>query len=189
MTSTRPYLIRAFYEWIVDNNATPYIVVNAGADYVEVPKEYVEGGQIVLNISMMAVQGLILGPQAVEFQARFGGRAQKIYIPCYAIMAIYAKENGRGMVFAEEEGLDDQNLPGPESGSESHMDATASRSHSEGASVKPLPVKSLKEVPSIKPNVPKDNKDGDDKDGGSDGSGGGGKGKKSGDRTHLKVIK
>lgn len=109
MTSTRPYLIRAFYDWIVDNQCTPHIVVNAGADRVEVPREYVKDGQIILNVAMTAVQGLKLGDNAVEFQARFAGQARRVYAPVKAIIAIYAKENGRGMVFAEEES--DPTLP------------------------------------------------------------------------------
>lgn len=103
MTPTKPYLIRAFYEWIVDNDCTPYIVVNAELDYVDVPAEYVESGQIVLNIAMDAVQELELDNDAVTFKARFSGKTRDLYIPSYAVMAIYAKENGRGMVFAEEE--------------------------------------------------------------------------------------
>jgi len=103
MTSTRPYLIRAFYDWIVDNDCTPHIVVNAELPKVDVPKEYVEGGQIVLNVSVAAVQGLRLGDQAVEFQARFSGQVRRVYAPVTSILAIYAKENGRGMVFAEED--------------------------------------------------------------------------------------
>jgi stringent starvation protein B len=112
MTSTRPYLIRAFYDWIVDNDCTPHIVVNAGFLGVEIPKEYVENGQIVLNISLTAVQGLHLGEKAVEFQARFGGQIRRIHAPIFSILAIYAKENGRGMVFAEE----DSDPPFPPSG-------------------------------------------------------------------------
>ena len=103
MTSTRPYLIRAFYEWIVDNGCTPHIVVNAEAPAVDVPTEYVEGGQIVLNIAMAAVQSLQLDNDAISFQARFGGVARYVFVPVRAVMAIYAKENGRGMVFAEED--------------------------------------------------------------------------------------
>lgn len=103
MTSTRPYLIRAFYDWIVDNGCTPHVVVNAGATGVEVPEEYVDGGQIVLNIAVSAVQGLRLGDHEIEFQARFGGKVRRVYAPINSILAIYAKENGRGMVFAEEE--------------------------------------------------------------------------------------
>jgi stringent starvation protein B len=103
MNSTRPYLIRAFYEWIVDSDCTPHIVVNAEAKDVMVPREFVEGGQIVLNISMPAVQNLALNNEAVSFQARFGGVAHDVYVPVTAVMAIYARENGRGMVFSEEE--------------------------------------------------------------------------------------
>lgn len=103
MTSTKPYLLRAFYDWIVDNQCTPHIVVNATAAHVEVPEEYIENGQIVLNVAMSAVHGLQLGDNAVEFQARFGGRVRQVYVPMLAIIAIYAKENGRGMVFSEEE--------------------------------------------------------------------------------------
>ena len=174
MTSTRPYLIRAFYEWIVNNNCTPYIVVNAGADYVEVPMEYVEKGQIVLNISLMAVQGLILGEEAIEFQARFGGRARKIYAPCHSIMAIYANENGRGMVFAEEENFEEQNL------SESPI--------KNPSKLNPAKSPFLTEISSIKQSSKQEQKEGDP-DSTGDGSGGSGKGKKSGDRSHLRVIK
>jgi stringent starvation protein B len=103
MTSTRPYLLRAFYDWIVDNGCTPHIVVNAILPDVEVPLEYVESGQIVLNVSLSAVQGLILGDQSIEFKARFSGVVRHVYIPIRAVLAVYAKENGRGMVFSEEE--------------------------------------------------------------------------------------
>lgn len=104
MTPTRPYLIRAFYDWIVDNHCTPHIVVNATASDVEVPEEYIDGGQIVLNIAVAAVHGLHLGDDAIEFQARFGGRVRRVYTPISSVLAIYAKENGRGMVFSEEDG-------------------------------------------------------------------------------------
>lgn len=113
MTSTRPYLIRAFYEWIVDNSCTPHLVVNATMPDVVVPQEYIENGQIVLNISVTAVSGLLLGDYAIEFQARFGGKVRKVFAPVKSILAIYAKENGRGMVFAEEDG--EQPLPPPPS--------------------------------------------------------------------------
>ncbi len=103
MTSTRPYLIRAFYDWIVDNHCTPHLVVNVHATHVDVPNEYVENGQIVLNIALSAVSAFKLGEEAIEFQARFGGRVRSVYVPHRAVLAIYARENGRGMVFAEEE--------------------------------------------------------------------------------------
>lgn len=118
MISTRPYLIRAFYEWIVDNDCTPHVVVDAEADNVEVPREFVENGQIVLNIAMVAVQNLTLKNDAVSFQARFGGVAHNVYVPVQAVVAIYARENGRGMVFSEEDD-DDTTAPPPEKSSSS----------------------------------------------------------------------
>ena len=90
MTSTRPYLIRAFYDWIVDNNCTPHIVVNATHENVMVPRQYIENGQIVLNVAVSAVQALVLGDEAIEFQARFGGQVNKVYAPVSSILAIYA---------------------------------------------------------------------------------------------------
>lgn len=109
MNSTRPYLIRAFYEWIADSNCTPHIVVNADKPEVLVPTEYVDGGQIILNIAMPAVQDLELGNDAISFKARFSGVAHDIYVPIPSVMAIYARENGRGMVFSEE----DEEIPPP----------------------------------------------------------------------------
>ncbi len=113
MISTRPYLIRAFYEWIVDSECTPHVVVNADFDNVDVPRSYVESGQIVLNIAMQAVKELSLKNEAITFQARFGGVAHNIYVPVQAVMAIYARENGRGMVFSEEDEEDDTDAPPP----------------------------------------------------------------------------
>jgi stringent starvation protein B len=109
MTSTRPYLIRALYEWIVDNQLTPYIVISAEETGVQVPKQYVEAGRIVLNVSPSAAQGLQIGNEWVEFNARFSGVARLVTAPIQAVMAIYARENGRGMVFGEEEEEDDSN--------------------------------------------------------------------------------
>ena len=125
MTATRPYLIRAFYEWIVDNNCTPHIVVNADILGTDVPREYIEGGQIVLNISMTAVQTLSLSNSGISFQARFNGIVRQVSIPINAVMAIYARENGRGMVFTE-----DDNEPPPEEGKEE----TAKKSGKSGRS-------------------------------------------------------
>ncbi|ACR11022.1 stringent starvation protein B, hypothetical [Teredinibacter turnerae T7901] len=103
MTSSRPYLIRALYEWIVDNDFTPHIVVNALAGGVEVPQKYVnKEGQIVLNIAPRAVASLELGNKAISFNARFGGIPTDIYVPCYAVLGIYARENGQGMMFDAE---------------------------------------------------------------------------------------
>jgi len=103
MTTTRPYLIRAFYEWIVDNHCTPYIAVDATLPHTEVPKEYVDNGKIILNVSMTAVRNLELHNDYIAFSAQFGGRSRDIYVPIIAVIAIYAKENGKGMVFTEEE--------------------------------------------------------------------------------------
>lgn len=103
MTSSRPYMIRALYEWITDNDFTPHIVVNAHAPNTEVPQEYVnKDGQIVLNIAPRAVATLDLGNKAITFNARFGGVPMDIYVPCYAILGIYARENGQGMMFDPE---------------------------------------------------------------------------------------
>ncbi len=96
--STRPYLIRALYEWCSDNALTPYIAVLAD-DTVQVPREYVQNGEIVLNISMDATSGLKLGNEYVEFKARFGGVAREIIVPMDRVIAIYARENGQGMAF------------------------------------------------------------------------------------------
>ena len=107
MNSSRPYLLRAFYEWIVDNKSTPYLVVDADYPGAHVPKEYVENGRIVLNVSPEAVRSLLLANDHVKFNARFGGVPIDIYIPMRAISAIYAKENGRGMVFKDDDEDDD----------------------------------------------------------------------------------
>lgn len=102
MTSTRPYLIRALYEWMEDNGMTPHILVDAEAPGVTVPKQHVREGQIVLNINPAAVRDLRLGNDWIEFSARFGGVARVIQIPVTAVLAIYARENGQGMAFGEE---------------------------------------------------------------------------------------
>lgn len=98
VSSTRPYLIRALYEWCSDNGFTPYIAVRAD-DSVQVPREYVQGGEIVLNISFDATSGLKLGNEYIEFKARFAGIQREIFIPVDRVMAIYARENGQGMAF------------------------------------------------------------------------------------------
>ena len=102
MTSTRPYLIRAFYEWIVDNDLTPHMIVNAEQEHVTVPREHVEKGKIVLNISPSAVKALDLGNDWICFNARFGGKSLDIGLPPNAVLGIYARENGQGMLFQEE---------------------------------------------------------------------------------------
>ncbi|MBX9704800.1 MAG: ClpXP protease specificity-enhancing factor [Gammaproteobacteria bacterium] len=103
LTSNKPYLLRAFYEWIIDNGCTPYLIINAEVEDVIVPRQYVDDGRIVLNIAESAVRGLEMSNDAIEFDARFGGVAVTVYAPMIAVVAIYAHENGRGMVFTEED--------------------------------------------------------------------------------------
>jgi len=103
MTPSRPYLIRALYEWITDNGWTPYLLVDARAKGVMVPSEHVENGKIILNIDSQAVYDLDLGNEAICFSARFGGKSIDIVVPVKGALAIYSKENGQGMVFSEED--------------------------------------------------------------------------------------
>lgn len=97
-TSTRPYLIRALYEWCTDNGFTPYVAVLVD-ETVQVPREYVKNGEIVLNISYDATSSLKLGNDFIEFKARFAGTAREIMVPVNRVIAIYARENGQGMAF------------------------------------------------------------------------------------------
>lgn len=102
MNSSRPYLVRALYEWIVDNDMTPYMLVDAFAEGAQVPQAHIEDGKIVLNISPNAADGLILGNQLIEFSARFSGVETAVIVPVIAVLAVYAQENGQGMLFAED---------------------------------------------------------------------------------------
>lgn len=103
MTPTRPYIIRAMFDWIVDNDMTPHLIVDAGREDVRVPRNYVQDGKIVLNISPTAVQELELNNGYIAFRARFGGRPETVSFSPAAVLAIYARENGRGMAFEEDE--------------------------------------------------------------------------------------
>ena len=103
MTSSRPYLLRAMYEWIVDNGMTPHVLVDTSNDRVMIPRQYEEDGRIVLNISPTAVQSLDIGNEALNFDARFDGNAMDVFVPMEYILAIYTRENGQGMLFADEE--------------------------------------------------------------------------------------
>lgn len=109
MTPKRPYLLRALYEWIVDNDLTPHLVVDATIVGTVVPQNFVSEGQIVLNISPTAVQGLQLADHEVRFSARFGGQPMQVIVPMTAALAIYARENGAGAMFEAEPELD--NMP------------------------------------------------------------------------------
>ncbi|MDF9433480.1 MULTISPECIES: ClpXP protease specificity-enhancing factor [Chromohalobacter] len=102
MLSSRPYLARALYEWLLDNEQTPYIVVDAEQDGVSVPRQYVQNGQIVLNIAPSAVRDLYIENAAVTFGARFSGQPMQVIVPMEALIALYARENGVGMVFGHE---------------------------------------------------------------------------------------
>jgi stringent starvation protein B len=104
MSSNRPYLLRAIYDWITDNQLTPYVLVDATVEGVRVPPQVVKNGQVVLNLAMRAVAHLELGNDAISFQARFSGVSHAIRIPVQAVLALYAQENGQGMMFPAEEG-------------------------------------------------------------------------------------
>lgn len=99
MVPNKPYITRAFYEWIVASECTPYLVVDTTVDYVEVPEEYIDNNQIVLNLSPVAIKDLQLHNRYISFSAQFSGELKHIYVPIAAVSAIYAKENGRGMMF------------------------------------------------------------------------------------------
>lgn len=103
MTPKRPYLLRAFYEWIVDNNMTPYITVDATAEEVSVPRQHVKDGRIVLNISPTAVRDFVMDNDAVSFSARFSGAAFYVYCPIYSVLAVYSRETQEGASFPPEE--------------------------------------------------------------------------------------
>ena len=103
MTSSKPYLIRAIYEWIVDNNLTPYIAADTNIPGTIVPETYIQDECIVLDISEAATSNLIISNNSLEFKTRFGGISHNIYIPMSAIMVVYAQENDCGMEFPPEE--------------------------------------------------------------------------------------
>lgn len=108
MTPNRPYLLRAFYDWLLDNQLTPHLVVDATKSDVEVPQQFVQNGQIVLNISPTAVGQFHMDMDDVSFNARFGGVPHQVYIPLGAVLAIYARENGAGTMFEPEPFYDEQ---------------------------------------------------------------------------------
>ncbi len=143
-TSNKPYLFRAIYEWLLDNDATPYILVDTSLANVEVPNEHIQNGQIVLNASPSAIRHWLVDNNAVSFSARFSGKPRQIYVPMEAILAIYSQENGLGMAFPaiEEEqlesGLSDENESLPE----------------ESVQIEPKVVDSNKELPPKKNNTP-----------------------------------
>jgi stringent starvation protein B len=110
MNPRRPYLLRAIHEWISDSNCTPHLVVDASHADVDVPRQYVKDGKIVLNVSWSATAQLKLGNDEVTFSGRFGGASMNVRVPIVAVLAIYARETGQGMVFSE----DDAGPPAPD---------------------------------------------------------------------------
>lgn len=103
MTSNRPYMLRAMYDWINDNDMSPYLLVNARVPGVRVPAHVVADGQVVLNVAARAVGALDLGNEWIRFEARFGGVSHRIEVPIGALLAVYAKESGQGMMFPAED--------------------------------------------------------------------------------------
>ena len=103
MTPSKPYLIRGLYEWLLDNEVTPYVLVDANAESVMIPKGIATDGKVVLNLAPSAIQGLEMSNEYLSFSARFGGVAQDVYCPMSSVLAIYARENGEGMMFQPEE--------------------------------------------------------------------------------------
>ena len=106
MKPRRPYLLRAIHEWITDSLCTPHIVVDATVKGVEVPRQYVKDGKIVLNVSWNATANLRLGNDELTFSGRFGGTSMSLVIPIHAVLAIYARETGQGMIFTDEDALE-----------------------------------------------------------------------------------
>ncbi|WP_435234900.1 ClpXP protease specificity-enhancing factor [Psychromonas sp. PT13] len=102
MLVQRPYLLRAYYDWIVDSEYTPHIIVDATQPHVEVPQQFVEDGKIILNIAPRSVMQFSMDEDAVRFNARFSGQPMQVYVPIYAIEGIYARENNAGTIFPEE---------------------------------------------------------------------------------------
>lgn len=133
LTSRRPYLIRALYDWVLDNDLTPHLLVAADAQGVDVPRQFVtEEGKITINISPGAVRGLQLTNELISFSARFSGQSYNVSLPPGAVLALYARENGEGMLFGEVEAPQSP----PEGGSDAGADADA---HAEGETKKKHP--------------------------------------------------
>lgn len=111
MTSSKPYLVRALYEWILDNDTTPYILVDTSSDQVIIPPGIASDGKVVLNLSPAAIQNLEMTNEHISFSARFNGVAEDLFCPVSSLMAIYARENGEGMMFPAEEPDDSTEPP------------------------------------------------------------------------------
>ena len=180
MTSNRPYLIRAVYEWIADNDMTPHLLVDAQYAGMRVPMQAVKDGRVVLNIAARAVNQLELGNEEIRFLARFGGVSQSVRVPLPAVLAIYALESGQGMALPDDSGM-------AESAARSPSDAMApSASTPPSLSIAPSGIASAtaKMPPALTSvaaaEVSSDNTDGDDP---------GGKRGGAGRSPHLRVVK
>ena len=117
MTPSKPYLIRGLYEWLLDNEVTPYVLVDTSSEAVMIPKGIATDGKVVLNLSPTAIQQLEMTNEHLSFSARFGGVAQDVYCPMSSVLAIYARENGEGMMFAndaEQDRVDAENMANPD---------------------------------------------------------------------------
>ncbi len=125
MISRRPYLLRAMHEWISDSGHTPHLVVDAGVVGVDVPRQFVKDGKIVLNVSWSATAQLKLGNDEITFSGRFGGASMMVFVPVNAVLAIYARETGQGMIFSDDE-------PAPPAARGRAAEGTAERSAARG---------------------------------------------------------
>ena len=112
MTPLKPYLIRSIYEWVIDNQLTPHLLVDAENEGAVLPVEFVENGKIVLNMRPEAIVDLMLGNEEIQFDARFSGQPMRVIVPIVSVLALYAQENGKGMVFDQEE-TDNDTPPTP----------------------------------------------------------------------------
>lgn len=115
MLSSRPYLLRAMNEWIIDSGMTPHLLINADYPGLEVPAQSIRDGRVILNISPTAVRDLLIDAEMVSFVARFGGVSQAVAVPVSAVEAVYARENGRGMMFPDDDDAEQENEAGRDS--------------------------------------------------------------------------
>ncbi len=129
MTANRPYIIRALYEWITDNQLTPHLLINADVEGVQVPERAIQQHKVVLNIDPGAVEALDLGNDWLLFNTRFAGVKEAIRIPIEAVIAVYARENGQGMMFAQDEELESDSQASIESGMDSSENAPPGKPH------------------------------------------------------------
>ena len=161
--STKPYLLRAIYEWCTDSGFTPYVAV-AVDESVRVPVEFVKNGEIVLNVSALATNRLKIGNDSIEFQARFGGVPRDVYVPIHRVIAIYARENGQGMAFEVPRAQAPAGSERPAAGAEQRAGASADTQRPEvrsAGSLVPVVPPSVGSTDETKPPTPSAPKPGD----------------------------